>query len=620
MCGIIGIAADAPSAERAWLAAGRDALGHRGPDGAGLWWSADGRVGLAHRRLAILDRSAAGHQPMHDAAGTLSIVFNGEIYNVAELRAALLDLGHTFRSRSDTEVLLAAYRQWGDDCLHRLNGMFAFALFDAGRGRLLLARDRVGEKPLFLYHTPGELRFASELKGLLADPALPRRVDPVALDCYLAMGHVPGARCILQGFAKLPPACALCFDLTRGTLRTWRYWELPPPCAQERAGPAHEAALLDRFEALLADAVARQLVADVPVGVLLSGGVDSSLITAMAARACPRVKTFTIGFPGHGALDETAHARLVARHFGTEHVELTAEPAVAALLPVLARQFDEPVADSSMFPTYLVSRLVRDHCAVALGGDGGDELFGGYHAHSRLLFLARYFGRVPRPLRALPAALGAALPPGVRGRNYLMALGEDLRRAVPHLRELFDRRARGRLLPGVRPAGSAEAVRAAGTPEEADALERATRMDFGGYLAEDILVKVDRAAMLNSLEVRAPLLDYRLVEFAFGAVPARLKATAWQRKVLPKRLAARLLPPAFDRRRKQGFSIPLAAWLRAGPLRELFLDVLHDRGGIFDPRALAELLRAQERGRDNGERLFALVLFELWRREYRCEL
>ncbi len=259
MCGLVGIADKTSVARRDWLAAGRDAMTHRGPDDAGEWWTNDGRVGLAHRRLSIIDLSPAGHQPMHDATGVLSIVFNGEIYNFAEMRGQLIVKGHVFRSHSDTEVILAAYREWGTDCLPRLNGMFAFALYDARQQTILLARDRAGEKPLFYHQANGTLRFASELKGLLADPALPRRIDPEALDCYLAMGYVPGERCILQGFNKLPPAHALRFDLHTGVATVWRYWQLPA-LADDPQAPLDEVALLDELEALLEDAVRLSLI------------------------------------------------------------------------------------------------------------------------------------------------------------------------------------------------------------------------------------------------------------------------------------------------------------------------------------------------------------------------
>jgi asparagine synthase (glutamine-hydrolysing) len=554
---------------------------------------------------------------MHDASGALSIIFNGEIYNFADLRDELIAKGHGFRSHSDTEVILAAYREWGTECLARFNGMFAFALFDARQQTVFLARDRAGEKPLFYHQANGVLRFASELKALLADPALPRRIDPAALDCYLAMGYVPGERCMLQGFNKLPPAHALLFDLQTGQAKIWRYWQLPELEATS-SRPVDEAALLDELEALLEDAVRRQMVADVPVGVLLSGGVDSSLITAMAVRSSSQVQTFTIGFPGHGKLDETEHARLVARHFGTRHTELMAEDATADLLPRLARQFDEPMVDSSMIPTFLVSQLVRQHCTVALGGDGGDELFGGYGHYSRLQWMQNKLGPLPRPLRnGIALAAEKLLPVGVKGRNWLQGLGVDLDKGLPLIASCFDATTRGRLL-AARSGWHAQAedVLRSRVPVHPDLLQRATRMDFANYLAEDILVKVDRASMLNSLELRAPLLDYRLIEFAFGKVPSHLKATAQDKKILLKRLTARVLPPEFDRQRKQGFSIPLGEWLKGGAFRALFHEVLRDPACSFDAGTVDSLLRGQDRGRSNSERLYALVLFELWRREY----
>lgn len=617
MCGIVGAGGTVSESDRTWLAAGRDAMTHRGPDDAGEWWSVDGRVGLAHRRLAIVDLSPLGHQPMHLHERGVSVVFNGEIYNYYALRDELAGLGFAFRSHSDTEVLLAAYAAWGEVCLARLNGMFAFALYDAPQQKLFLARDRAGEKPLFYRLANGHLQFASELKALLANPANPRHIDPEALDFYLAMGFVPGERCILQGYNKLPPAHAMRFDLQSGQANVWRYWQLPEVTPVQ--APLDDAALLDELEILLEDAVRGQMVADVPVGVLLSGGVDSSLVTAMAVRTSRQVQTFTIGFPGHGKLDETEHARLIARHFGTLHTELMAEDATVDLLPRLARQFDEPMVDSSMIPTFLVSQLVRQHCTVALGGDGGDELFGGYGHYSRLQRMQQWLGWMPYLLRrAIALSAEKCLPVGFKGRNWAQGLGVDLAKGLPLIASCFDATTRRRLLRAHADWSLvAESVLKDRVPENQDLLQRATRMDFGSYLAEDILVKVDRASMLSSLEMRAPLLDYRLIEFAFGKVPSRLKATATEKKILLKRLTARLLPPEFDQQRKQGFSIPLGEWLQGGAFGKLFNDVLHDPQCSFDRITVDSLLRGQDKGRSNGERLFALVLFELWRREYK---
>ena len=615
MCGIVGIVGATPSQDRRWLSIGRDAMTHRGPDDAGEWWSPDGCVGLAHRRLAIVDLSAGGHQPMHDASGNLTLVFNGEIYNFRDLKAELIAKGHRFYSSSDTEVILASYREWGYSCLDHFNGMFALALYDAQRKVMFLARDRAGEKPLFFYQAGRALRFASELKALLADRELPRRISAGALDCFLAMGYVPGEACILQGFNKLKPAHALLFDLTTGRSKTWRYWQ--PADAPLADQAVDEPALLDELEILMEGAVRAQLVSDVPVGILLSGGVDSSIVTAMAARLTGDVQTFTVGFPGHRLMDESEQALLIARYFGTRHTQLEAQVSTLDFLPQLARQFDEPIADSSMIPTFLVSEMVSQHCTVALGGDGGDELFGGYPHYSRLLRVQEIQRRIPYCLSQGIALLAEKfLPTGYKGRNWAMSFGTELDKGLPLIASLFDVTMRQRLLRGANGPLAAEIVYRERTPGDPDLLQRATRMDFANYLAEDILVKVDRASMLSSVEMRAPMLDSRLINFAFGKVPSRLKATSSEKKILLKRLASRILPDEFDSKRKQGFSIPLSAWLKEGGHENIFVEVLRDPQCIFDADTVDELIRGQRIGRNNGERLFALVIFELWRREY----
>jgi asparagine synthase (glutamine-hydrolysing) len=613
MCGITGVASRSPVTNPAWLDAGRDTMQHRGPDDSGSWWSANGTVGLAQRRLAIIDLSPGGHQPMQDEAGSLTIVFNGEIYNYLELRGLLMSKGHKFRTQSDTEVILAAYREWGTDCLAHLNGMFAIALYDERSNVLLLARDRAGEKPLFYSVTDGELRFSSELKGLLADPSFDRTIDPAALDCYLTMGYIPGEACILRKARKLPPAHAMTYHLGSGKITTWRYWKLPPA---PQVDLSDDGALVDELERLLEDAVRRQMIADVPVGVLLSGGVDSSLVTAMAARASSRVKTFTVGFQGNDKYNEADYARAVASHFNTEHIELQAGDVGPDILGLLARQYDEPLIDSSMIPTFLVSRLVRQHCTVALGGDGGDELFGGYEQHRRVLVLRSKFEMIPLPIRKRIAAVGnAALPTGFRGRNYINALGIDFRTELPFVASHYNSSERRALL-GRDWHTVAEEIRRSRVPEISDLLQRDTRMDFENYLPEDILVKVDRASMLASLEMRAPLLDFRIIEFAFGKVPSRLKTSLTERKILLKRLCKRVLPANFDADRKQGFSLPLPDWLRGGPWRDFVADVLLDPKCTFDRAAVSALLEGHGKIRNNSERLFGLTVFELWRRSY----
>jgi asparagine synthase (glutamine-hydrolysing) len=617
MCGICGIVqTNGSGADPAVVQAMADSLRHRGPDDQGLWSSADRRVALGHRRLSIIDLSPAGHQPMTDQRGRLWISFNGEIYNYLELREELRALGHTFRTATDTEVILEAYREWGLDSVKKLNGMFAFALYDLDRERLFLARDRAGEKPLFYRHAGGTFAFASELKAMMMDPGFDRVIDPLALNQYLAFGYVPTDYCIFKGVHKLPQGCAMTFDLRAREVRVWPYWSLPQPVNGQ---PADDEELVDEMEALLLDSVRMRLIADVPVGIMLSGGVDSSLVTAMAARVSSKpVRTFNISFPGHGVSDESPYARLVASHFGTDHKEIAADAATVDLLPELARQYDEPMADSSMVPTYLVSRAIRRDATVALGGDGGDELFGGYFHYewARRQGLVRRM--IPSPLRNAASAFGRALPVGVRGRSYLIGSARDIDWSLAHANLYFDVGARRRLLApsGMVVDDTAERLKAPLSIGR-NAVQRAMAMDFRSYMVDDILVKVDRASMLTSLEVRAPLLDPRIIEFAFGRVPDRLRAWKGQRKVLLRKLARRVLPPDLDITRKQGFSIPLGAWFR-GNWGTFMRDVLNTADpALFNRDAVKSLISGQDLGLSNSHRLFALVILELWRREYR---
>lgn len=616
MCGIVGIVSSRVDLSPERLIAMRDSLAHRGPDDAGVWAATDGSASLAHRRLSIIDLSRNACQPMVDRLSGVAIVYNGEIYNYRELRRELISKGHVFRTDSDTEVLLAAYHEWGRECLTRLNGMFAFAIYDEAHRTLFAARDRAGKKPFFYTDSGGDFRFASELKALMADPDFPRVMSMEALNFYLTYGYVTGDRSILQGVKKLLPGHALWLD-GAGRIRVWRYWDLPPAPTREEPTPA----LLDELEAILTDAVRLRLVADVSVGILLSGGLDSSLVTALAARATDApVRTFTITFPDHPDYDEARFARIVARQFGTEHHELVAEPTSFDLLPRLAWQFDEPLASSSTIPTYLVSRLVREHATVALGGDGGDELFGGYSHYSRLQHLSRLQRWVPAAARRGISDLAVRhVPPDTRAWYY-MAGFRDPGWMLAHVNILFDSVSRARLLR----AEAAEAMHDLLAPERYKAelfdrrrgsvLQKATAADFRSYLPDDILMKVDRASMLASLEVRAPLLDPRVVEFAFGRTPDQLRAATDERKILPRFLGVRVLPPELDLKRKQGFSIPLSRWVSGswnGYLREVLSEV---DPALFDRGAIQRML--DRPGRESSRRLFGLTMFELWRREH----
>jgi len=615
MCGILGIASKREQFEESAVIGLRDLMIHRGPDNGGLWLSEDRNIALAHRRLAIIDLNEESNQPFNDQYTNNKIVFNGEIYNFLELRTELEELGYSFQTSSDTEVILKAYDAWGLNCLEKLLGMFSFCIFDDSKKEFFIARDRAGEKPLFYSLTDETFIFSSELKPIIAYGYSDLNLD--SLDCYLSFGYSESDNSILKGVRKLAPAHAMTIELGSLNQKIWRYWQLPT--SNNLKNLNNEDILLDELEELLKDAVRKQLVSDVPVGVLLSGGVDSSLITAMAARAKKGIKTFTVSFKGFNEFDESKHARLIADEFETEHIELSASNPEPEILLSLARQFDEPMIDSSMLPTFLVSKLIKDHCTVALGGDGGDELFGGYSTHSRLIWTHQRAKYLPLFIRRIAATGASFLPYGFKGREWLRNLDFDFDTSLPLVSSHFDKKIRSDLFNNLTLGHYAESYRSSRVPKDEDLLRRMTSMDFENYLPEDILVKVDRASMLNSLEIRAPFLDKRIIEFAFTKVHSLQKTSTNQRKILLKALCERTLPKSFDLQRKQGFSIPLKEWLKKGPWRDFFYDTLKS-SEIYNHAFIEDLLQSQDKGRNNSERLFGLLMFQLWTEEYNIKV
>jgi asparagine synthase (glutamine-hydrolysing) len=615
MCGIAGILSFDGQVCVEHLLNMSNSQRHRGPDDSGTWISARGNVGLAHVRLAIIDLSPGGRQPMTDEAEQLQIVFNGEIYNHLEIRSQLKSKGHRFRSSSDTEVILAAYRQWGFDCLSQLNGMFAFALYDDSSGQLFLARDRAGEKPLYFWHDKNSFTFASELQALFVDPGTSRSIDLEALNGYLAYGYVMGSKCILRGPEKLPPGCAMVIDVESGYKRQWAYWEIPTA-----PSPIPEKSLAETATELIKDSTRLRLIADVPVGIMLSGGTDSSLIAALGAAVSPTpIKTFTVAFPGH-SIDESKYARLVAQHLGTEHYELEARPASMDVLLHLAQRTGEPLADASMIPVYELSKLIRQHVTVALGGDGGDELFGGYPHYSWLQRISGMRSSIPKYGRTVASNVGKLLPIGVRGRQHLIGLGGDLDESVVSINQLFDIGARRGLLQSSEVTAAPECSKRRLSELERSPLRKASLVDFKTFLVDDILVKGDRASMLNSLELRAPFLDHRLIEFAFGGLPDAQRSNGPELKVLLRKIVGPYMPRQLDLKRKQGFFLPLSAWFK-GDWGTFVRDVLLDRKqDLFNRKLVGRLIDGQSRGLSNGPRLYALTMFELWRRHNMARL
>jgi asparagine synthase (glutamine-hydrolysing) len=615
MCGICGLRAEEPAVQGA-LGAMTALLAHRGPDGEQL--RVDGEVGLGHRRLSIIDLSEAAAEPMPNEDGTLWLAFNGEIYNFRELRREL-EPRHRFRSQGDAEVILHLYEEHGDRAVESLDGMFAFALWDVRRRRLLLARDRTGKKPLFYHDGPGLFAFASEIKALVAHPRVPRERDPAALPLYLTYGYVPTPGTFYKHVRALPPAHTLAVSAT-GVEGPTPYWHVRFRDGAVRDDQEAE----ERLLGLLRAAVRRRLVADVPLGAFLSGGLDSSTVVALMAEAGTRVRTFSIGFAGGGEYDETAHARAVARHFGTEHTEFVVEPRALDLIDRLVWHHDGPFGDSSAVPTYLLAELTREKVTVALNGDGGDEVFAGYLR----LYGALVSERIPRwAFRGLRAAL--ALLPEPRDRKHPLRFAKRFAEAgsLPlverYLRwnSYFPAGLTELLRPELQPLYDRERVLSSFQRElasEESTLARVLQLNFATYLLDDLLVKMDRMTMAHGLEARSPFLDTAVVEFG-AALPDRLRMRWGRGKVLLRRAMRRILPPATLARKKMGFGAPLGAWFRsdlASFVEERLLDATSPLFELLRPEPVQALVRTHmARSADVSPQIWALLTLESWLRQ-----
>jgi asparagine synthase (glutamine-hydrolysing) len=641
MCGIAGFIGGGPAGRqaKAVLRAMTDAIAHRGPDDQGAWHDEEAGVALGFRRLSIIDLSMAGHQPMASASGRFVTVYNGEIYNYRDLRAELEAAGAApvWRGHSDTEVMLAAFERWGvAGALERLNGMFALAVWDRQRRVLTLARDRLGEKPLYHGRMGETFLFGSELKALTAHPAFERNLDREALTLYLRYNYVPAPRSIWRGISKLLPAHYLEIDAHGRALGAPSpYWNFHEVARAGAAEPLPDTpALVDDLEILLKDAVARRMEADVPVGAFLSGGVDSSTIVAlMQAQSERPVRTFTIGFDDP-QYDEAAHARAVAAYLGTDHVtlEVTGRDALD-VVPRLPAMWDEPFSDSSQIPTHLVSALTRRSVTVSLSGDGGDELFGGYNRYISGLRMWRRAAHLPGPMRRLlaralqhrySAGMAGAMMRALPARHRQLGLADRLpklgqviaegspdavyRRLVSHMTDPA-----AMVIGGAEPPGDG-----GGAPDFADFRQKMMYVDTLTYLPDDILTKVDRASMAVSLEARVPFLDHRVVEFAWR-LPMSAKIRGGQGKRILRALLDRYVPRALIERPKMGFAVPVEAWLK-GALRdwaEALLDETRLRSeGFFDAAAVRRLWAEQLRRGGHHAQLWDLLMFQSWWAEH----
>ena len=614
MCGIVGFI----DAQRGREDAQRliesmcRVIRHRGPDDQGIWVG-DG-IALGVQRLAIID-VARGHQPIFNEDQSILVVFNGEIYNYRELQCELSGRGHRFSTQSDTETILHAYEEYGDDCVKHLSGMFAFAIWDRKRHRLLAVRDRFGKKPFHYFWDGERLIFGSEIKSIL-EAGVPREVEPVALDEYLVYGYVPTPNTLFKDIFKLPAAHLLSYE--DGKLNIRRYWELPfTPACQDG-----ETTAIERTSLLLKEAVQARLMSEVPLGAFLSGGIDSSIVVGlMSSMMSQPVKTFSIGFEEED-YSELPYARQVAQRFGTDHHEFIVRPDLVEALPRLVWAYDEPFADPSMLPTYYVSRLAREHVTVVLTGDGGDEIFGGYTRYARELAI----DHIPAPLRLLAGSVSRLMPGGMRGKRRLGNMSRDLATRYVYNNMLFPEDARPSLYsreyfsqvqfhnPYARHIHEFDAA------SHLDVTAQMQYVDARTYLTDDILVKVDKASMLNSLEARAPILDQRLVEYVSSLSPdIRMRGGAL--KYLLKKVAADILPAEILTRPKQGFGVPLKYWFRADLhhyARDLLDSTRARQRGIFNQQYMLHLLRAHSGTRlvDHSQAIWALLCLELWFQTY----
>ena len=644
MCGIVGFKVDRRFADfRDDLRPAVDALAHRGPDDAGTFLEEGDGLGLGHRRLSIIDLSDAGRQPMQSASAEAVIVYNGELYNFRPLRRELERCGRRFTTRTDTEVIVNAYLQWGTACLEKFVGMFAFAIWDRRRKRLFAARDRLGIKPFYYHYAGLTFLFASELKALAAFRYFPRRLDEEALLLFLHYQYVPSPRSIYRDTRKLPPGHFLLLD--GDTLEVSCYWQPPILAGGSGAGSTqeeNEEALLDRLDGLLTRAVSDRLVSDVPLGALLSGGIDSSLVVALMQKtSATPVKTFSIGFSESG-YNEAPWAAKVADSLGTRHTELYVDARQALeVIPRLPEVYDEPFADSSAVPTFLVSSLTRGHVTVALSGDGGDEQFAGYVRYWMTRSMEKWFAGIPLGFRRPLAALLGRLSPGWVEACYL-----PLRKWLPQrLRVANVREKWGKLVAQIGetrlqelyrmtvclwPQAQMRELTGRGLPRStfedvfgrSDALpvlKRLMCVDQHTYLPDCMLTKVDRASMANGLEIRVPLLDHRAVEFTYG-LPENLLYRDGSGKYLLKRLLSRYLPVRLFERPKAGFGVPIEQWLR-GELKGLMLDCLSPERiraeGLFDPRLVQRTVQEHLSGScSHHYRLWTLMMWEMWRERW----
>jgi len=593
-----------------------DSIHYRGPDHTGFWISKDNHIALAHKRLSILDLADRSNQPYTEKNTNFVIIFNGEIYNYLSLKEQLSSLGYLFETSSDTEVIYKGYSEWGTKVFSKLQGMFSIAIIDEDKDKIILARDIVGEKPLFYIKVEKLFCFASEIKPLLELEIVNKDIDNESLNYLFSKGYCPPTKSIFSQIRKLDASQFLEYSLKDDHVSINKYWDLEKKIIEKsKVNVTNEVYLLNKLETLLEESINLQLNADVPVGMLLSGGVDSSLLVALGSRAHNKLNTFNVSFRDHHEFDESKHARLIAEYFDCHHHEIESSSIDPSLFDQLSEYYDDPIFDTSMIPTFLLANAVSKYSKVAVGGDGGDELFGGYPHYNKFLKIHKKYTFIPHILRRRVSNFFQSLMPiGIKGKKTLEFIGNDFKNYYPNIAEFynldetkkifnetinFSTQSKNLILNPIIPINNL--------------ITSSTYHDFSNYLKSDLLVKIDRASMANSLEIRSPFLDKKIIEFCFLEVPPYLKVDNDRRKILLKMLAAKILPKNFDFNRKKGFSIPINKFLNDPVWMDYFHQKVSDSdSNIFNKEYIFKLLRTSNAYRNNGERIAALIFFMCW--------
>ena len=619
MCGIFGISLTNTQISKSLFRESLEMIHHRGPDKTGEFFDNKFNIAFGHKRLSIIDLSDQASQPMSSFDGNYKIIFNGEIYNFKEIRDELEKLNYIFSSTSDTEVLLNAYIQWGSDSVQKFKGMFSFAIYDQIKKIIFLARDPAGEKPLFYSVNNGDIFFGSELKPLINYSKHLTLIDQDSFSYLFQNGYTPKNKSIFSEIYKLEAGHSLVFDLKKRSCKIKKYWQTLSHDKKNTLS-LDEDQLVNKLEQHLEEAVELQLNSDVPVGILLSGGLDSSLITAIASRYRDEINTFTVSFQGHGAFDETPYANLISDAFKTKHHLLDAKEINPEIIEKLTYYYDDPMFDPSMIPSFLVTEAISKNFKVALSGDGGDELFGGYNHYSKLIKLKKLASCFPLSSRKILNKLSQSIMPvGTRGRKTIELFANDFMKLYANTNEFFSINEQDKFFFTSNYMDKLKSKKL--SPEalnlDSDYLFQISYNDFNNYLSEDLLVKMDRASMANSVEIRAPFLDKNLIQFAFNQVPSHLKVTKYDQKILLKKLASKVLPTSFDIDRKQGFAIPLANFLQESRWQDYFYQTIADTDcKLINKKNCLMLMKNESKMYQNAGRLFGLIFFIHWSKRF----